>query len=415
MPVNHCDRASTSRCGWIDRRIGQHQEWPRNGWCRSSIQWQPRQDRKLCCGSSCGLCSTRFSNLDRQPDVPYEGVRQRPSAPKKNYIPDDVVFQTKQQIAISLVRRAFFNGIRVRAWTFDEAYGRDHKFLDELETLNQSFVGEVPSDFHGWAIKPEVRVRERKGKETRGRKYKAKVVYPKRSSTVKNLAQYSPALRDKSWQRYRIKDTNKGPVVWEVKWCPFWRKVENADTAIKRKLPSTRHCLLVARNVDTGEIKYFVSNMVPGRNGATVRDILSIAFARWSVEACFRTAKEELGMDHFEVRGWRCVHRHWYLTQLAQLFCSKIRQEFDPNPTSTDHTITVEQVRNAMSQWLASASLPAPARIQRLRAELDRQAYYKKRNAIARKSHTKTQKQKLIDKGINPDRIKSCIPKDDLP
>ena len=314
-----------------------------------------------------------------------------------------------------MVRSALDNGIRVKAWTFDEAYGRDHKFLDDLDTLNQAFVGEVPSDFHGWTVKPVVRVTARKGKETRGRKHKAKVHYPKHSSKVKNLARYSPALRDKSWQRYRIKDTNKGPDVWEVKWCPFWRKVENSSTAQKRKLPSKIHCLLVARNLETREIKYFVSNMVPGRNGATVRDVLRIAFSRWSVEACFRTAKEELGMDHFEVRGWRCVHRHWYVSQLAQLFCSRMRQEFDPNPTSTDHTITVEQVRSAMNQWLDSASLPAPARNQRLQVELDRQAYHVKRNATARKSHTKTQKQKLIALGTDPDRIKSCIPKADSP
>jgi len=342
-------------------------------------------------------------------------VRQQPGAPKKNYIPDNITFQTKQQIAISLVRRALDNGIRVKAWTFDEAYGRDHKFLDGLESLDQAFVGEVPSDFHGWAVQPVVRIIPRKTAEIRGRKRKARVVYPKRSSAVKNLAKYSPSLRDKSWQRYRIKDTNKGPDVWEVKWCRFWRKVENPDASKKHSLPSNMHCLLVARNVETGEIKYFVSNMVPGRNGATVRDILRIAFSRWSVEACFRTAKEELGMDHFEVRGWRCVHRHWYVTQLAQLFCSRMRQEFDPNPTSTDHTITVEQIRSAINAWLNSATLPSKTRNQRLQAELDRQAYYQRRNATARKSHTKTQWQKLIDQGIDPGRIKSCIPKGESP
>ena len=203
--------------------------------------------------------------------------------------------------------------------------------------------------------------------------------------------------------------------VREVKWCRFWRKVENPDASKKHSLPSNMHCLLVARNVETGEIKYFVSNMVPGRNGATVRDILRIAFSRWSVEACFRTAKEELGMDHFEVRGWRCVHRHWYVTQLAQLFCSRMRQEFDPNPTSTDHTITVEQIRSAINAWLNSATLPSKTRNQRLQAELDRQAYYHRRNATARKSHTKTQWQKLIDQGIDPNRIKSCIPKGESP
>jgi hypothetical protein len=36
------------------------------------------------------------------------------------------------------------NGIRVSAWTFDELYGRDSKFLDGLEKQGQAFIGEIP-------------------------------------------------------------------------------------------------------------------------------------------------------------------------------------------------------------------------------------------------------------------------------
>jgi len=46
------------------------------------------------------------------------------------YIPDDIEFQTKQQIALDLIDRALGNGIQVAAWTFDELYGRDSKFPD---------------------------------------------------------------------------------------------------------------------------------------------------------------------------------------------------------------------------------------------------------------------------------------------
>lgn len=314
-----------------------------------------------------------------------------------------------------MVDRTLANGIRVKAWTFDEAYGRDHKFLDDLEERGQAFVGEVPANFHGWTIQPTVRIIPRKTKETRGRKRKARVVHPRRSSEVCNLAKYSPALRDRNWQRYRIKDTNKGPQVWEVKWCVFWRKVENPNASKKHSIPSGKQCLLVARNIETGETKYFVSNLVPGRNGATVRDILRIAFSRWSVEACFRTAKEELGMDHFEVRGWRCVHRHWYVTQLTQLFCSRVRQELDPEPLSPLHQITVEQVRSAMNVWLNSVTLSRTAKKEAFVNELERQAYYQRRNEIARKSHTKTKKKNLLANGIDPDAIKSCIPKGESP
>ena len=75
---------------------------------------------------------------------------------EKNYIPDDVVFRTKPQIALGMVDRALGHGVHVQAWTFDEAYGRDTAFLDGLEQRRQVFVGEVPTNFHAWVLQPRV-------------------------------------------------------------------------------------------------------------------------------------------------------------------------------------------------------------------------------------------------------------------
>jgi hypothetical protein len=33
-------------------------------------------------------------------------------------------------------------------------------------------------------------------------------------------------------------------------------------------------------------------------------------------------------MDHYEVRGWRCIHRHYYLAGLSYLFCSRLRKDW---------------------------------------------------------------------------------------
>jgi len=116
-------------------------------------------------------------------------------------------------------------------------------------------------------------------------------------------------------------------------------------------LPSRRHCLIVARNVLSGEMKYFVANRVPGEKGTTLRWLLRVAFGRWSVEHCFRDAKDELGFDHYQVRGWRCVHRHCFVTQLN----------------------------------------------------------HQRRNKQSRVSHTKTRIASLAELGIDVDHIKSCI------
>jgi len=334
--------------------------------------------------------------------LPAERLGERPGTSKKNYVPDNVSFRTKPQIALELIDRALGNGVRVAAWTFDELYGRDGKFLDGLEQRRQAFVGEVPMDFHGWVQKPEIRRFGPKRSKKRGRAKE----YPRRarrrpSCEVRNLATYSPVFREQSWQRYRIKDTDKGPEVWEVKWAVFWRKGEDG-------LPGRRHCLIVARNVLTEEVKYFVSNRVPGAKGVTLRWLLRVAFGRWSIERCFRVAKDELGMDHYQVRGWRCLHRHFYLTQASYLFCAEIRQQYaGADIPETDH-LTIEQVRSAMSAWLSAADLKPAARRRRHEKNENKARYYQRRNRQAGKSHTKTKLTRLTAMGINVNQIKSC-------
>lgn len=324
---------------------------------------------------------------------------QRSSAPKKNYIPDNVEFQTKQQIALDLIRHSIGKGICVCAWTFDEFYGRDSKFLDALDALNQAYVAEIPSDTKLWTSHPGV-VGQRPTKAAKGRR--RKVAWARRHPTacaVRNLAKYSSKFRQQTWQRYRIKNTEKGAEVWEVKWLHVWRKTGE-------KLPSKQQTLIVARNVRTGEIKYFLSNQVTGRDGVTLRSVLSIAFGRWSIEACFRTAKEELGVDHFEVRGWRCIHRHYYTTGVSFLLCSRIRQTLDTKQTGE---LTVEQVRRSLNIYLTYKDLPPSLRDQAFEKELADRTYYQKRNAQARKSHSKTRKTTYHKLGIDVDAIKSCI------
>jgi SRSO17 transposase len=327
---------------------------------------------------------------------------ERPGASKKNYVPDEVLFRTKPQIALELIERALGNGVRVAAWTFDELYGRDGKFLDGLEQRQQAFVGEVPMDFHGWAQKPEILRSGPKKSKKRGRcKEYPRLARRRPSCEVRNLATYSPVFREQSWQRYRIKDTNKGPEVWEVKWAVFWRKGEDG-------LPGRRHCLIVARNVLTEEVKYFVSNRVPGVKGVTLRWLLRVAFGRWSVERCFRVAKDELGMDHYQVRGWRCLHRHFYLTQASYLFCARIRQQYDASDSQEAERLTIEQVRSAMGTWLSAADLRPAARRERHEKAQNEQHYHQRRNRQAGKSHTKTKIARLTAMGINVNQIKSC-------
>lgn len=260
--------------------------------------------------------------LDSDVYLSQEWADDRPRR-RAAHIPDDVVFRTKPQIALDQIARCLGNGVRVAAWTFDELYGRDGGFLSGLDALGQTYVAEVPSDFTGWVRAPRVLLRptawERR-KPGKLRRFPRLAVTAAPPSEVRHLLRCSTVFTGQRWRRFHIKDSDKGPIVWEVKQADFYRR--HADG-----LPGPTHTLIVARNtLDHDEVKYFVSNVAAGSDLERLKWILHVAFSRFPIEHCFRQAKDELGMDHFEVRGWRSIHRHLYVTQLSHLFCSRTRQ-----------------------------------------------------------------------------------------
>ena len=142
-----------------------------------------------------------------------------------------------------MIRHALTKGLKVRAWTFDELYGRDSKFLDGLDDLGEGYVAEIPADTELWTSKPNLTRRQPVKREKRGRKRNTpRIIRGRPACEVRNLIRYSSKFQKQDWQRYRIKDTDKGPEVWEVKWLRVWRKTQD-------KLPSRQQTLIVARNV----------------------------------------------------------------------------------------------------------------------------------------------------------------------
>jgi SRSO17 transposase len=244
-------------------------------------------------------------------------------------IPDGMTYRPKTDIALELYDRAVSHGVRFAWLTFDEWYGVKPQFLRALDKRAQPFVGEVHKDFRAWTRPPRLTRRpfRRRG---RGRSRPTpRIVTGSRSPiTVENMLRFHPPLRDQQWQRYRIKDGDKGPQVWEVKHLLIYPPDEQG-------LPARPYHLLVARNVlEPAVLKYFVSNAPPETSFAR---LLLVAFSRWRVERCFEDEKGELGLDHYEGRRYRGLKRHLILTAVSHLFLAQVHQELrggKPEPDS---------------------------------------------------------------------------------
>src|SRR5271166_964190 len=242
-------------------------------------------------------------------------------------IPDDLIYRPKWKIALELYDRAVASSIRFEWLTFDEGYGSKPEFLRALSGHSQRYVGEVPRSFTGWLDPPRVVNRPyRRHGRGRGRKVPRLASGSPPAQRVDGMLG-DPRLRDRTWQRFHVKDGQKGPMVWECKHIMI--TVKDADG-----LPGERFHLVVARNVlEPAEIKFFVSNAPPETRVAT---LLLVAFSRWRVERCFEDDKSEIGLDQYEGRRYLGLKRHLILSSVSYLFLARVRQEARGGKPGTD-------------------------------------------------------------------------------
>jgi SRSO17 transposase len=260
--------------------------------------------------------------LDGELYVPQSWAEDRVRC-REAGIPDALTYRPKWQIGLELYDRAVANGVTFAWLTFDEGYGSKPELLRELSARGQRFVAEVPRSLTGWLKPPRVVTRRyHRGRRGRGRKVPRLASGSRPARRVDALLK-DRALRDQPWQRWHVKDGDKGPVVWECK---------RAFVTVKDAagMPGARLHLIIARNVlDPTEVKYFVSNAAPQTGIGT---LLLVAFSRWRVERCFEDQKSEIGLDQYEGRRYLGLKRHLVLSAVSYLFLASIRQEWGGKP-----------------------------------------------------------------------------------
>lgn len=216
---------------------------------------------------------------------------------KEAHIPEDITYRSKWLIALEQIDRATANGVRFDWLTFDEWYGGKPEFLFQLEQRGLHYVCEVPKSFTCWPTLPKYRSLQE----------------PFIAKRVENAVVNGKPFQHQDWQTVKLTRQTLAPQVWKVKAGQVHLQKEGRPT-------DRTYWLIVARNVETDEIKYFVSNAPPKTKLLT---LLKVAFSRWSVEHAFRLAKTEIGFGHFEGRSWKGLLRHMILCQTVLLFIAE--------------------------------------------------------------------------------------------
>jgi SRSO17 transposase len=217
-------------------------------------------------------------------------------------VPEDVVFRTKPELALELIRTV---GPKIRhGWvTFDEGYGKDPAFLSGLEDLGERYIGEVPKTCRGWIHRPKVQ----EPPANRPRSKPRVAPGEPKPQTVEEMAAALPAS---AWKRLAFREGTKG--TQQAHFAVIRFVMERDD------LPGPEMWLMIERSCDQAPyIKYYVSNAAPN---CPLLELAQAGHNRWPVEDCFLRGKQEVGLNDYEVRGWRGFHHHMTLVMLAYWF-----------------------------------------------------------------------------------------------
>jgi SRSO17 transposase len=192
----------------------------------------------------------------------------------------EVEFATKPKLARRMLQRLLDSGAEVGWFTADEAYGDNPGLRTWLETHDLNYVMAVSCD--------------------------SRFSTPTGPRRADELAAGAPR---KGWQRLSAGQGSKGDRLYD------WLVLDpGAD----------EHLLLVRRSISKpSELAYYICHT---RRPVPVAELVRVAGSRWGVEETFQFAKNETGLDHYQVRTYTAWYRHITLSMLASAFLAATAQ-----------------------------------------------------------------------------------------
>jgi len=270
-----------------------------------------------------GYATPAFHTLiDSDLYLPRDRWREDRERCQEAGIGDDVVYRPKWKIALDMLARTLALGLPCRYLTADEHYGDSTAFRAGVGALGLTYVVEVSCNTTGWLKPPSFHAPQPGVATDRARKDVALAPGAPRQRRVDSLWQRGGPR----WQAYHVKESEKGPVVWEVRVVRFFPAQE--------ALAAPARWLIVARNVLDDEVKYFLSN---APEGTAPEALLHVAFSRWHIERIYQDAKMQVGFDHFEVRHYLPLMRHLILSMVSLLFLMRETRQLREKKSMVEH------------------------------------------------------------------------------
>jgi len=272
-------------------------------WCGALGKVANCQASVVACYASCH----GYTLVDRRLSLPEKWFTAEYAARRARCgVPPELTFRTKPQVAGEII--AAVRARRVlpfRYVTGDEGCGATTALLDHLTAADLVYLAEVPHTTRVWT--------ERAGDAA------AEV-------TAVEVGALAAGLPATAWSRQLIKEGAKGPLEADI------ARVRVRATRDGR--PGPEVWVVLRRSLgDAPTLKASLSNAAADTPLAT---LVWLCGMRWPVETGILEAKGEVGLDHYEVRGWIGWQHHITLSFLAHHFLVRARLRLGEKSTSPD-------------------------------------------------------------------------------
>jgi len=240
---------------------------------------------------------------------------------KATGVPEDVRFQTKPEIALQQIRAAMDRGIPTAPVLADAAYGNDTGFRDGITELGLSYVVGIQSSVSVWQS-GQGPLPKRKWK---GIGRPTKLLRRDRRHSPVSVHALAMSLPASAWKTLRWREGTRQSL--RSRFAAL--RVRPAHRDDWRSEPRPQEWLLIEWPSQEAEpIKYWLSTL-PANTPLPV--LVRLAKHRWIIERDYQELKQELGLGHYEGRGWRGFHHHATLCIAAYGFLVAERSRFSPS------------------------------------------------------------------------------------
>ncbi|MEU4704778.1 IS701 family transposase [Nonomuraea dietziae] len=274
--------------------------------------------------------------IDRRLYLPEHSWLADPERCRRAGVPDPTTFATKPALATAMITAALDAGIATSWVSGDEVYGQDPRLRAALEERRVGYVLAFAANRRASLDGAEM-----------------------------TAAQIAAMTVDRHWHRYSAGAGAKGHRLYAWAW-----------TRIDEHRPGWRW-LLIRRNLTTGELAFYRCYAPTPKPLMT---LVRIAGIRWAIEESFQAAKGQVGLDHYQVRGWTPWHRHITLAMLALAFLAVVAAQ-QPRTTDNQHiALTVPEIRRLLAALLLTHT-------RSIEQVLRWSSWRRRHQAIARRCH----------------------------